>query len=81
MSKNIKKNLVMLIVLHCSSKGQKKELLKPLKPHTMKAIWECVINIINKNIEVSDKEKRKFNRNRDKIRELVNAGTSQKKRQ
>ena len=81
MSKNIKKNLVMLIVLHCSSKARTKELLKHLKPDTMTAIWEYVINIINKNIEVSDKKKRKFNRHRDKIRELANTGTSQKKRQ
>ena len=80
MPKNIKKNLPMLIVLHCSSKAQKKELLKHLKPGTIKAICECTINIINTNIEVSDQEKRKINRNRDKIRELVNPKTSQKKR-
>ena len=67
MSKNIKKNLLMLIALHCSSKAQKKELLKHLKPDTIKAICECVINIINKNIKVSDPEKRKINKNRDKI--------------
>ena len=38
MSKNTKKNLRMLIALHCSSKAQKKELLKHLKPDTIKAI-------------------------------------------
>ena len=37
-------------------------------------------HIINRNIIVSDQEKRKNNRNRDKIRELVNPKTSQKKR-
>ena len=47
--------------------AQKKELLKHLKPDTIKAICECVINIINKNIKVSDPEKRKINKNRDKI--------------
>ena len=77
MSKNIKKNLPML---NCSSKSQKKELLKHLKPDTIKAICECVIDIINKNIKRSDQEKSKINRNRDKIRELVNPRTSQKKR-
>ena len=80
MSKNIKKNLPMLIALHCSSKAQKKELLKHLKPDTIKAICESTMNIINRNIKVSDQEKRKINRNRDKIRELVNPKTSQKKR-
>ena len=80
MSKNIKKNLPTLIALHCSSKAQKTELLKHLKPDTIKAICECTINIINRNIKVSDQEKRKINRNRDKIRELVNPKTSQKKR-
>ena len=80
MSKNIKKNLYMSIVLHCSSKVQKKKLLKHLKPDTIKAICECTINIINKNIKVSDQEKREINRNRDKIRELVNPKTPQKKR-
>ena len=44
------------------------------------SICECTINIINRNIKVSDQEKKKINRNRDKIRELVNPKTSQKKR-
>ena len=78
MSKDIKKNLPMLMAIYCSSKGQKKELLKHLKPDTVKAMCECVINIINKNIKVTDQEKRKINRNRDKIWELVNPRTSQK---
>ena len=46
--------LPILIVLHCSYKAQKKELIKYLKPDTIKAIGECVINIIKKNIKVSD---------------------------
>ena len=70
----------MLIALHCSYKAQREELLKDLNPDTIKAIRECVINIINKNDKVSDQEKRKINRNRDKIRELVNLRTSRKKR-
>ena len=49
----------MLIALHCSSKAQKKELLKHLKPDTIKTICECAISIINKNIKVSDPEKGK----------------------
>ena len=67
MSKNIKKNLTMLIALHCSSKAQKKELLKHLKPDTIEVVCECAINLINKNIKVSDQERRKINRNRDNI--------------
>ena len=80
MSKNIRKNLPMLIALHCSSKAQKKELLKHLRPDTIKVIYKCAINIINRNIKVSDQEKKKINRNPDKIRELVNPKTSQKKK-
>ena len=70
----------MLIALHCSSEAQKKELLKHLKPDTIKAICECSINIINSNITMSYEEKKIINRNRNKIRELVNPKTSQKKR-
>ena len=55
-------------------------MLKHLKPDTIKAICECVIIIIYKNIKVSDQEKGKINGNRDKIRELVNPRTSQRKR-
>ena len=44
----------MLIALHCSSKAQKEELLKHFKLDKIKAICECVINIINKNIKLSD---------------------------
>ena len=68
MSKNIKKNLSMLIALNCSSKAQKKELLEHLKPNTLEAICECVINnIINKNIKMSDQEEKKINKSWDKI--------------
>ena len=70
----------MLIALHCSSKAQKKELLKHLKPDTIEVVCECAINLINKNIKVSDQERRKINRNRDNIWELVNQRTFQKKR-
>ena len=69
----------MLIALHCYSKAQKKELFKHLKLDTVKAICECGINFINRNIKVSDWEKRKINRNRIKIQELVIPKTSQKK--
>ena len=79
MSKNIKKNLPMLIALHCSSKAQKKELWKHLKPNTIKAICECTINIINRNIKASDREN-DLRLNRVTIRELVNLKTSKKKR-
>ena len=61
LSQNIKKNLPILIALHCSSKAQKKELLKYLKLDTIKAICEYVVNIINKNIKVSDQERRNKN--------------------
>ena len=46
MFKNIKKNL---LTLHCSSKAQKKELLKHLKLDTIKAL--CEYTIINRNIK------------------------------
>ena len=69
-----------LIALPSSSKAKKKELLKHLKPDTIKVICECTINIINRNIKVSNWEKRKINRNRDKIRKLVNPRTSKKKK-
>ena len=71
--------MAMLIALPCFSKAQKKELLEHLKPDKVKETCECVINIINKNIKVSDQEKRKINRNRDKIWELMNPRTSLKK--
>lgn len=80
MSENIKKNLPMLIALHCPSKAQKKELLKHLKPVTIKVICKCIIDIINKNIEVNAQEDRKINRNRDIIRKLVNPRTSESKK-
>ena len=63
MSNSINKNLPMLIELHCSSKAQKKKI----ETFTIKAICECTINIIDRNIKVSDQEKRKINRDCDKI--------------
>ena len=43
-------------------------------------VSECAINIIRKNIKASDQEKRKINRNRDNIQEVLNQRTLQKKR-
>ena len=81
MSKTIKENVPMLTALHCSFKAQKKKgLRKHLKPHTIKAICECVISIINNNIKVSDQAKKKINRNHDRNRKFVNPRTSQKKK-
>ena len=37
----------------------RKKLPKHLKPDTIKTICECVINIINKNIKLSDQDKSK----------------------
>ena len=68
----------MLVVLHHSSKAQKNEFLKHFSPDAIKSICKCFINVIN--IKVRDQEKRKINRNRDKIRELVIPRISQKKR-
>lgn len=80
MSKDIKKNLPMLVALHCLPNPQKKLLLKNLKPNTVKAICDCAVNIINKNVKVDEEQKKKINRNRDKIRELVHPKTSQRRR-
>ena len=70
----------MLIALHGTSNKERKELLKKLKPNTVKAICDCAINIINKRIKVTEEEKKKINRHRDKIRELVHPKTSQRRR-
>ena len=64
-----KKNLSMLTPLHCSFKVQEKTIAETFKTR------------YNQNdLYVNDQEKRRMNRNRHKIRELVNPGTSQKKR-
>ena len=55
-------------------------MLEHLKPNTLEAICECVINnIINKNIKMSDQEEKKINKSWDKIWELINLTASQKK--
>ena len=48
MSKNIKKNLSLLIVLHFSSKAWKKAIAETFKPDKIEAICEFAMNIVNK---------------------------------
>ena len=83
MSKNIKKNLQNLKNIDSITEffqSKEKRIIEHLKRDTIKVICECTINIINRNIKVSNWEKRKTNRNRDKIRKLVNPRTSKKKK-
>ena len=47
MSKNIKKNLPMVIASNCFSKAHKKGIAEKFKNRYNQS--ECVINIINKN--------------------------------
>ena len=71
--------LVDSVKLFFQSTEKNNCLRKHLKLDKIKAISECAINIIDKNNKVSDKVKREINRNVDKIRELLNPRTSQKK--
>ena len=79
MSVHMRRNVHLLKVLHQAKPKLRKAMLKHLEPSCIKAICDCVLNILKSVVKMSPVQKRKLARHKDHLRVLVKKGTPLKK--
>jgi hypothetical protein len=80
MSVHMRRHVDLLKVLHQAKPKLRKAMLKHLEPSCIKAICDCVLNILKSVVKMSPVQKRKLARHKDHLRVLVKKGTPLKKR-
>ena len=80
MSVHMRRNVHVLKVLHQAKPKLRKAMLKHLEPSCIKAICDCVLNILKSVVKMSPVQKRKLARHKDHLRVLVKKDTPLKKR-
>ena len=80
MSVHMRRNIDLLKVLHQAKPKLRKAMLKHLEPSCIKAICDCVLNILKSVVKMSPVQKRKLARHKDHLRVLVKKDAPLKKR-
>ena len=77
----LENNLPSLKILSCCSKKIRSKILKSSNKDLIKAIKECIINTLNGNIKLSDREKKLLQKHKYLLRKLLRnkfVGTNRK---
>ena len=80
MTKRMLKNSNWLKALLCCSKSEKEQLIKVAKPETINSICDCIKNILNGNIPLSESENNKLKAKKNVLRKLANRKTKSQER-
>jgi hypothetical protein len=82
MTERIKRNIGMLNAIHSCSKEDKKLLLKAAKPDLVKAVCDCVVNVVHGRVPISNQVKGKLRKKIKVLKELTNPrkSTARKKK-
>ena len=80
MSTHMRKNAQLLKVLYRAKPKLRKAMLKHVDSSCIKAICDCVLNILKNVVKTSPVEKRKLARHKNHLRVLVKKGTPIQKR-
>jgi hypothetical protein len=80
MSVHMRRNVDLLKVLHQAKPKLRKAMLKHLEPSSIKAICDCVLNILKSVVKMSPVQKRKLAGHKDHLRVLVKKDTPLKER-
>ena len=75
MTKRVHKNHDWLKALHCCRKSEKQQLLKAARPELINAICDCIKNVLNGNVPISQSEKKKLGVKKTILRKLVDRKT------
>jgi hypothetical protein len=67
MSVHMRRNVHLLKVLHQAKPKLRKAMLKHLEPSCIKAICDCVLNILKSVVKMSPVQKRKLARHKDHL--------------
>ena len=71
MTKRIVKNLDLLKALNQCNTSEQKQLLKTARPELVNAICDCVHNILQGNIPITQHQKKKLKGRKKVLRQLV----------
>lgn len=71
MTKRIIKNLELIKTLHQCNPAEKKQLLKVARPELVNAICDCVHNVLQGKVNISNHHKRRLKAKKNILRQLV----------
>ena len=77
MTQRIKKNFPMLNALyHCKKAVDRKNILKTANPELIKALCDCVLNVLRCTVPINSHQKKKLRRKKKVLRSLVDPNKS-----
>ena len=78
----LRKNCSTLQLLHRANPVLRKAILAKADPQLIKTICDCSLNVLNGNVKLSEKSRKKLARHKTKLRKLADPKTTlkQKKR-
>ena len=71
MTKRILKNLELLKALHQCTKSQQCNLIKSARPEQINAICDCIHNVLQGNVPLSNSQKGKLKKKKNILRKLT----------
>ena len=84
MNERVKKNIHMLNAFCCCSNQEKAQLLEILKPDTVHAITDCILNLLSGRIPLTRQQeenlKRKLSDKKEVVQTLIDPTTSHKEK-
>ena len=84
MNERVKKNIHMLHAFCCCSNQEKAQLLEVLKPDTVHAITDCILNLLTGRIPLTHQQeenlKRKLSDKKEVVQTLIDPSTGHKEK-
>lgn len=71
MTQRMRKNFPMLKALHSCSKSNQKQILKAAKPELIKAVCDCIVNVVYGKVPINTQNKTKLRKKIKVLKELT----------
>ena len=80
MTRRVLKNLELLKALNECGSVKKREILESVNPEVVNAVCDCIHNVLQGNIPISNLSKEKLQKKKTILRKLTKRGTTAKDR-
>jgi len=77
----LRKNCSTLQLLHRANPSLRKAILTKANPQLIKTICDCSLNVLNGNVKLSPKSRKRLARHKTKLRKLADPKVSLKQKQ
>ncbi len=71
MSSRLKKHLDLLKVIHTSSPALRKAIIGKASTDAIRCLCDCSNNVLNGNVELTDAQRRRLNKYKSQLRQLI----------